>query len=253
LLPPLTDIVVAAAAATVTAAVCEMGTFPAPASAAAEMVLASAVVDVKVAVNVPPALVVPDAGLSVLLVPVDDSVTVALPIGLLNPSRTVTVIVEAVDPATHPLEQAVIVPVAAATEDWVGLTLVCATPVAVKVTGVSPVADALSVLVPAPVPSVQLVTRARPLAFVATGAMGATEPPPPVTVNVTGTPGIELLYWSRTKTTGGTATGVFTVAAWPSPLSAVIVLGAPRTTASVTLIILGLFVALDAVSETVAE
>ena len=141
-------------APTVTAAVCEIGTFPAPASAAADTVLASAVVEVKVAVNVPPALVVPDAGLSVLLVPVDDSVTFALPIGLLKPSRTVTVIVEAVDPATQPLEQAVIVPVAAVTEDWVGLTSVCATPVAVKVTGVSPVADALSVLVPAPVLSV---------------------------------------------------------------------------------------------------
>ena len=217
------------------------------------MVLGSAVVEVKVAVNVPPALVVPDAGLSVLLVPVDDNVTAALPIGLLKPSRTVTVIVEAVDPATQPLEQAVIVPVAAATEDCVGLTSVCATPVAVKVTGVSPVADALSVLVPAPVPSVQVVTRARPLASVATGAMGVIEPPPPVTVNVTATPGIALLYWSRTRTTGGTATGMLTVAAWPSPLSAVIVLGAPRATASVTLIVLGLFVALDAVSETVAE
>src|SRR5439155_22275508 len=90
-----------------------MGTLPAPPSATADMVLGSAVVEVKVAVNVPPALVVPDAGLSVWLVPVDDNVTAALPSGLLKPSRTVTVIVEAVDPATQLLEQAVIVPVVA--------------------------------------------------------------------------------------------------------------------------------------------
>ena len=229
-----------------------MGTFPAPASAAAEMVLASAFVEVKLAVKVPPAPVDPDAGLNVLLVPVDDSVTAAPLIGLLNPSRTVTVIVEAVDPATQPLEHAVIVPVAAAVEDWVGLTSVCATPVAVNVSGASPGADASRVLVPALVPSVQLVTRARPLASVPTGVVGATEPPPPVTVNVTVTPGIGLLYWSCTRTTGAIGTGVLTVAAWPSPLSAIIVLGAPKPTTSVTLIDLGLFVALEAVRATVA-
>src|SRR5438445_8061033 len=107
LFPALIAMFAAAAAPTVTAAVCEIGTFPAPASAAADTVLASAVVEVKVAVNVPPALVVPDAGLSVLLVPVDDSVTFELPIWLLKPYLTVIIIVESVYTANHACLRAV--------------------------------------------------------------------------------------------------------------------------------------------------
>src|SRR2546427_13286730 len=98
LFPALIAMFAAAAAPTVTAAVCEIGTFPAPASAAADTGLASAVGAVKGAVDVAPALVVPDAGLRVLLGPGDRSVPFALPIGVLKPSRTVTGIVEGVAP-----------------------------------------------------------------------------------------------------------------------------------------------------------
>jgi hypothetical protein len=158
------------------------------------MLFPSAFVELNVVVNTPLALAVPEDTLSELLVPVAATATAALAIGLPNPSRTVTVIVDAVDPTEQPDEQAVIVPVAATTDDWVGLTSVCATPVAVNVAGVSPAADAWRVLVPAIVPRVQLVTRARPAAFVATEVVGFTEPPPAVTANVTAIPGKGLLY-----------------------------------------------------------
>jgi hypothetical protein len=56
-------------------------------------------------------------------------------------------------------------------------------PVAVKTMGepVSPSADALRLLDPTLGPSVQLVTAATPSAFVLTGVLGSTLPPPAVT------------------------------------------------------------------------
>src|SRR5258708_34666019 len=61
--------------------------------------------------------------------------------------------------------------------------------VALKVRGVTPVTWARSVFAPVAVPRVQLVTRALPAASVATPVTGLTEPPPPVTLNVTAAPG----------------------------------------------------------------
>jgi hypothetical protein len=114
LLPLLTERVAAAAAFTVTTAVCVIAVPP----AVAEMVLGPAPVELKVVVNTPLPLPVPEVGDKVLPVPpVAAAVTAAPPIALLKASRAMTVMVEAVDPATQPVEQAVIVPVVATTED----------------------------------------------------------------------------------------------------------------------------------------
>jgi len=84
----------------------------------------------------------------------------------------------------------------------------------VNVTGepVRPVAVAVSVLLPAVVPSVHEVTAAIPLAFVVTAVVGTTTPPPEATANVTLTPLTGLLLTSRTITDGATATAVPAVA-----------------------------------------
>src|SRR6185503_1365913 len=119
LLPPFTAIDAAAAAFTVTGAVCEIGMTPEPPLPVADMALASALVELNVVVNTPLALAVPDEDVNALFVPLAATVTAALPIGLPNPSRTVTVIVEAVDPAEHPVEHAAIAAVVATTVDWV--------------------------------------------------------------------------------------------------------------------------------------
>ena len=81
--------------------------------------------------------------------------------------------------------------------------------VAVKVTGlpVSPVALAVSVLVPGVVPSVHDVTAAMPLPFVAT-LVGLTVPPPDVTAKATAIPDTGFPAPSRTITDGGVATAV---------------------------------------------
>jgi hypothetical protein len=77
----------------------------------AETVFASAVVDRNVPLVTPLALVFP-GWTNVLFEPVEDSTTAAPGIGLSNPSRTVTVIVEVLEPLL-----AVIVPGAALTDD----------------------------------------------------------------------------------------------------------------------------------------
>src|ERR1041384_2546106 len=69
-----------------------------------------------------------------------------------------------------------------------------AVPVAEKEAAVRPVDVAWSVFAPAAVPSVQLVTRARPAASVTTLVTGLTAPPPLVTPNVTAVPGTGLPY-----------------------------------------------------------
>src|SRR6185436_19149295 len=179
---------------TVTGAVCEIGMTPEPPLPVADMALASALVELNVVVNTPLALAVPDEDVNALFVPLAATVTAALPIGLPNPSRTVTVIVEAVDPAEHPVEHAAIAPVVATTVDWVGLTSVCAAPVAVKVASGPAAVAARSLFEPAVVPSVQLTARTRPAASVVTLVVGFTAPPPAVTAKVTAIPGNGLLY-----------------------------------------------------------
>src|SRR5881394_2889 len=170
------------------------------------------------------------------------NVTVTLSTGLPNWSvtRTVGATGTALFTVMDWLSPAVLVTVAGAP----------ATPVAANVTGVTPDALACNAFGPAPVPRVQLVTRARPVASVETGVAGATLPPPPVTANVTPTEGTALPYWSRIRTVGCTATVAFTVAVCASPESIAIVEGDPTVTASVTLIALP--VALGAPRKTVA-
>src|SRR5512147_434199 len=91
-----------------------------------------------------------------------------------------------------------------------------AVPVALNVTGL-PVRLpelAVTVLVPAVVPRVQLVSVATPEALVlmTAGLAGLSVPPPTVTVNVTGTPDFPLPLASVTLTEGGAATAVPTAA-----------------------------------------
>src|SRR5258706_6772497 len=169
-------------------------------------------------------------------------VTVTLSTGLPNWSatRTVGATGTAVFTVTDWLSPAVLVTVAGAP----------AMPVAANATGVTPEAVACNAFGPAPVPRVQLVTRARPLPSVETGGAGATVPAPPVTANVTPTEGTGLPYWSRISTVGFTATFVFTVAVCPLPESIAMVEGDPTVTSSVTLIALP--VALAAPRNTVA-
>ena len=98
--------------------------------------------------------------------------------------------------------------------------------VAVKVTGLPPMplpaAVAVSVFVSAVGPSVQEVTAAIPLAFVVTGVVGLTVPPPEVTANVTATPATGLPAPSRMITAGGEATAVPAGAHWlVGPLAAI--------------------------------
>jgi hypothetical protein len=142
-------------------------------------------------------------------VPVAESTTVALGIGLPPASLAVTVMVATLAPV---LAVSGVVG-EATTVDWVALT-VPVMPVAVKVTGlpVRPVAVAVSVLLPAPVPRVQLPIAAMPLALVVAGFVPPRLPPPEATANVTLVPDTGLLNASRTMTDGGVATAVPTVA-----------------------------------------
>src|SRR5882762_6057316 len=99
------------------------------------------------------------------------NVTVTLSTGLPNWSvtRTVGATGTALFTVIDWLSPAVLVTVAGAP----------AMPVAANATGVTPDAVACNAFGPAPVPRVQLVTRARPLPSVETGVAGATLPPPP--------------------------------------------------------------------------
>ena len=71
---------------------------------------------------------------------------------------------------------------------------------------VKPIDVACSVLAPATSPSVQEVSVAMPEESVETEVVGARDPPPPVTVKVTGTPGTGLPPESATRTDGGALT-----------------------------------------------
>src|SRR5439155_778625 len=110
-----------------------------------------------------------------------------------------------------------------------------AVPVAVKVTGlpVSPVDVAVSEFGPAMGPKVHEVTSAIPLAFVVTGVVGVTEPPPDATANVTVTPATGLPFASCAITDGFTSTAVPAVDVWPSPALIAIRLATPAVPVAV--------------------
>src|SRR5712692_6594457 len=104
---------------TVTEAVWLIGVPP----AVAEIVFASALVELNVAVKTPLPFVVPEAdGVKLLAVPVDDTVTDEALIALPNPSFTVTVMVEAAVGDVHPVLHAVSDAVLAVTVDVPALT-----------------------------------------------------------------------------------------------------------------------------------
>src|SRR5216117_1220385 len=103
-----------------------------------------------------------------------------------------------------------------------------AVPVAVKVTGVPvPAAVAVSVLLPAVVPSVHDVIVAIPFASVLTAIAGLTVPPPDATAKRTCTPAVGLSNWSRASTAGAVATAVPTVPDCVSPAWIVSCVAAP--------------------------
>src|SRR3954454_18805761 len=87
-----------------------------------------------------------------------------------------------------------------------------AVPVALNVTELSPVADAVSVFAPAVVPSCQLPTVAMPPGFVVAPAPVAEPPPPEAPVKATAIPETGLPNESVTRTDGALATFVWTVA-----------------------------------------
>jgi hypothetical protein len=110
------------------------------------------------------------------------------------------------------------------------LVAVPAAPVAANVTGepLRPAAEAVSVLAPAVVPSVQESTVATPEAPVV-AEPPLTEPPPEATAKVTATPGTGLLLASLTITLGSVETAEPAVALWPLPALKAIVTAAPAT------------------------
>ena len=107
-----------------------------------------------------------------------------------------------------------------------------AVPVAVNVSGLPaiPVPDALalSVLVPAVGPRVQLPTVAMPLALVAV-VLPVTDPLSDAAVKATAMFGTGLPYWSVTRTAGEMGTGVPTVAVCPSPVCTAMCAAGPRS------------------------
>ena len=109
-----------------------------------------------------------------------------------------------------------------------------AAPVAVIVSGefVSPALVAMTVLLPATVPSVQLPSVAIPLAF-DTALTPVIEPPPVPTEKVTGTPATGLPFASRMITLGGVATAAPAVPVVLPPLSAICVAAFVRPVAAI--------------------
>ena len=87
--------------------------------------------------------------------------------------------------------------------------------VAEKVTGASPSTVAVTVLVPASLPSISRVA-ARPLSSVVAVAADSV-PPPAVTENDTGTSARGAPAGSSTETTNGSASCTLAVPSWLSP------------------------------------
>src|SRR5204863_9841133 len=100
-------------------------------------------------------------------------------------------------------------------------------------TGVEVPAVAVSVLLPAVVPSVHDVIVAIPLASVMTAVAGLTVPLPDATAKRTGTPAVGLSNWSRTSSAGGVATAVPTVADCVLPAWIVSCVAAPAVPVAV--------------------
>ncbi len=185
----------------------------------AETVFTSALVELNVAVKRPLPFVVPEAdGVKVLTVPVDDTVTEEPVITLPNASLTVTVIVEAAVGDVHPVLHAVSDAVLAVSVD-IPASTGPGVPVAANVAPGVPLELAVTVLLPAVMPSVHEVSCANPLPSVTSvaGVGGEMVPPPEASVNVTLAPAIALPARSVTWACGAVATAVFTVALWPSP------------------------------------
>src|SRR5439155_1712888 len=97
---------------------------------------------------------------------------------------------------------------------------------------------AVSVFVPAVVPSVHEVTAAIPSAPVVTGDVGVTVPPPDATANVTDTPATGSPFASCTLADAPTATAVPAVAVWLFPPLSAIVLAASAVPVPVALPVL---------------
>jgi hypothetical protein len=161
-----------------------------------------------VTVAMPLALVVAEPPTTLPPPAVTVNVTLTPLFGLLNASRTITlgaiataVFLVAVCPLPALIAICVALPAVAEAVNVSGLPVRPAL-----------VAEIVLLLVPATVPSVQLAMVAMPLAFVATVNGPPSEPPPPVTANVTFTPATGLLPASRTITLGAVATFAFTAA-----------------------------------------
>ena len=192
--PPVTATEVAVAASTVTDAVWVIVTPP----AVAVIVFTWASVELKFVVKTPLPLVDPDAGLKVLFAPLDAIVTAALGTRLLKASRAVTVIVDAVEPATQDVRHAAMGDVARATLEVAALGAAgFTTTVAVCVIVTVPFTSAVTVFVCAAVELIVPVIW--PLLFVVpTGCVIVLLVP--VADNVTVCPPIGLLNASRTVT-----------------------------------------------------
>jgi hypothetical protein len=187
--------------------------------AVAETAFASALVELNVVVKTPLVLVAPEAdGVKLLAVPVDDTVTDDPLITLPNPSLTVTVMIEAAVGDVQAVLHAVSDAVLAVSVDVLAFTGP-GVPVALKVAPGVPLELAVTVLLPAVMPSVHEVSCANPLPSVTSvaGVGGEMVPPPEASVNVTLAPAIALPARSVTWACGAVATAVFTVALWPSP------------------------------------
>src|SRR5688572_6288170 len=167
--------------------------------AVAVIVFVSATVELKLNVAWPLLPVDAAAGAMVLPSPDDATLTDAPAMGLLLPSRTVTVMV--LDPPAATL-------VGDADTDELAALTEPAVAVALKVAVPTPETTALAVLAPGVEPTVHVVL-ARPCPSVVL-VSGATAPS--ATTQVTARPGIGLPWASRTCTTSGCASAV---PAWP--------------------------------------
>src|SRR5439155_460663 len=137
--------------------------------------------------------------------------------------------------ASRTITEACVATVVPAVADWLfpALSVIeLAAPVVpapVTVTGlpVSPLALAVGESAPPVGPRLPLLDALPTFAFVVTGVVGLTEPPPDATANVTLTPPTGLPFASRTITDGSIATAVPAVADWLFPPLSAIELAAP--------------------------
>jgi hypothetical protein len=148
-----------------------------------------------------------EAGVMVLPLPLEATLTEAPATGLLLPSLTTTVMVLVPVPA-------VIVVGDAETSEFAALGAPSVA-VALNVAVPTPDTTALTVLAPVDGPSVHCVL-ANPWASVVL-FVGETVPPPVPTTQVTGRPGTGLFWLSNTPTTNGFGSSEEGGPVWPSP------------------------------------